>query len=83
MARSSDPIYDYAKAELMLSIWSGNLKEFKKGYEEVTKLPVNYNEINIPYKILESLKIMAFFIENKNNFNKTKKILIDLLNICN
>ncbi len=79
LARSSDPVYDYAKSELMLSIWSGNVKEFREGYEEVNKLPLDYEKISIPYKVLESLKIMAFFIENKSNFNKAKKMLLKLL----
>ena len=81
LARSSDPVYDYAKSELMLSIWSGNVKEFRKGYEEVNKLPLDYEKISIPYKVLESLKIMTFFIGNKSNFNKTKKMLFKLLEI--
>ncbi len=79
LARSSDPVYDYAKSELMISIWSGNVKEFRKGYEEVNKLPSDYEKINIPYKVLESLKIMAFFIGNNSNFNKAKKMLLKLL----
>jgi tRNA A-37 threonylcarbamoyl transferase component Bud32 len=81
LANSGDGVYDFAKAEIMMKIWSGNIKYFKEGYEEITRLPKDYEKIKIPYQVLETIKIMAFFIENKNNFSLSRKIFLELINV--
>lgn len=79
LATAGNSVYDFSKAELMMKIWSGNINFFKKGYEQITPLPKDYEKIKTPYQILESIKIMAFFIENENNFKLTRRIFLELL----
>ncbi len=79
LAISGYSVYDFAKAELMMKIWSGNTRYFRQGYEQIKKLPSDYELIKVPYQILETIKIMAFFIENENNFKLAREIFLKLL----
>lgn len=78
-AKSSDPVYDYAKAELVMELWSGNIGAFKNGYESIKKLPNDYGIISHPYKLLESIKLMVFFKNRREPFSKVRKVFLHLI----
>lgn len=78
-ARSSDPIYDLSKTELLMSIWSGNIDIFEKGYRSINSLPKNYESLKKTYQIVEVINLMNYFISNDQTLNKGKKILLKLL----
>lgn len=74
-AESSDPVYDFVKAELLISVFSGNLEEFRRGYLEVQTLPADFDRISIPYRVVEVLNLMMFFKKNEYVFGRAKHIL--------
>lgn len=78
-AESSDPVYDFAKAELLIDVFSGNTAEFRTGYTEVQKLPENFEHIAKPYRVVEALNLMNFFKNNPQIFGKTRNILNEIL----
>ncbi len=80
-AESSDSVYDFSKTELLIETFSGNLKEFKEGYESIKKLPKNYENIKINYQIIEIINYLNFFVDNEINFKKGINKLNKLLNI--
>lgn len=78
---SSYSVADFARAETLMSIFGCRFNQFREGYEKHKKLPENFDEIKIPYKLPQLLGILYHFkiSNNENNFKKCKEYFNQLI----
>jgi len=78
---SSCSVADFARAESLMTIFGCELKFFKQGYEEIKKLPKNYEEIKIAYKLPQLLSLLYHYTKSKDetNYNKCRKYFDELI----
>ena len=79
-ANISEPFYDVSKTELLMTIWEGDFKSFKKGYLKSNSLG-NYEDIKTPYLLVHLFHLMSLFknINDKQNYNFCKKYFDKLI----